>query len=116
MKTRHWWTTGGLTVLGAVVLMQLVPYGHNRVNPPIVSEPAWDSPATRRLVRRACFDCHSNETAWPAYSQIAPVFWLVQHDVNEGQAQRCRPGRSGSRPDDDRIGAASGPRVRRASP
>ena len=32
------------------------------------------------------FDCHSNETEWPAYASIAPASWLVQHDVDEGRA------------------------------
>jgi hypothetical protein len=50
-----------------------------------VSEPDWDSPQTRELAQRACFDCHSNETVWPWYSNIAPVSWLVQHDVDEGR-------------------------------
>jgi hypothetical protein len=36
---------------------------------------------------RACFDCHSNETVWPWYSNIAPVSWLVQNDVNEGRGR-----------------------------
>lgn len=35
---------------------------------------------------QACFDCHSNETEWPAYSSVAPVSWLIQHDVVEGRA------------------------------
>ena len=34
----------------------------------------------------ACFDCHSNETVWPAYAGFAPASWLVQHDVDEGRA------------------------------
>jgi len=37
------------------------------------------------MARRACFDCHSNETVWPWYSSIAPVSWLVQRDVDEGR-------------------------------
>jgi mono/diheme cytochrome c family protein len=52
----------------------------------VTGEPAWDAPATRALARQACFDCHSNETEWPAYASIAPVSWLVQHDVEEGRA------------------------------
>ena len=44
------------------VLIQLVPYGHDHTNPPVVQEPAWNSPHTRELAVRACFDCHSNET------------------------------------------------------
>jgi heme-binding protein len=69
----------------ALLAMQLVPYGRSHVNPPITGEPAWDSPETRTLAKRACFDCHSNETEWPAYSHVAPVSWLVQHDVDEGR-------------------------------
>jgi hypothetical protein len=47
------------------VLIQFIPYGHNHSNPPVVQEPQWDSPETRAIVKRACFDCHSNETVWP---------------------------------------------------
>jgi hypothetical protein len=36
-------------------------------------------------VKQACFDCHSNETTWPWYSNIAPISWLVQYDVEVGR-------------------------------
>jgi mono/diheme cytochrome c family protein len=71
--------------LVAAVLIQLIPFGHTHLNPPETGEPAWNSPDTRALFRRACFDCHSNETVWPWYSNIAPVSWLVQRDVNGGR-------------------------------
>lgn len=74
----------GVLVVGLVAI-QLVPYGRNHTNPPVQSEPNWDSPETRVLAERACFDCHSNETEWPWYSNIAPVSWLVQRDVDEGR-------------------------------
>ena len=67
-------------------LFSFVPYGRDHVNPPVGAEPSWDSPETRALARQACFDCHSNETEWPAYSTVAPVSWLIQHDVSEGAA------------------------------
>ncbi|HLO32547.1 MAG TPA: heme-binding domain-containing protein [Anaerolineales bacterium] len=73
----------GLTVLG--LLIQLIPYGHNHTNPPVNAEPNWDSPETRILAQRACFDCHSNVTRWPWYSNIAPASWLVYRDVTEGR-------------------------------
>jgi cytochrome c551/c552 len=40
---------------------------------------------TKELIQRACFDCHSNKTVWPGYSNIAPRSWLVQRDVNGGR-------------------------------
>jgi hypothetical protein len=74
---------GGLLIL--FLLIQFVPYGRNHSNPPVKREPLWDSPPTRALAQTGCFDCHSNETVWPWYSHVAPVSWLVQHDVDEGR-------------------------------
>jgi hypothetical protein len=71
-------------VLG-LLLIQLVPYGRDHTNPAVVREPVWDSPATRATAVIACFDCHSNQTVWPWYSNIAPISWLLQHDVDEGR-------------------------------
>lgn len=56
-----------------------------QTNPPVQREPQWDSPQTRSLAQRACFDCHSNETTWPPYSRIAPISWLVTWDVMNGR-------------------------------
>jgi hypothetical protein len=83
---RRWWWRGTVGLLGALVAIQLVPYGRDHTNPPVTSEPAWDSPATRALAKQACFDCHSNETEWPTYASVAPASWLVHRDVNEGRA------------------------------
>ena len=37
------------------------------------------------VLKRACYDCHSNETDWPWYSQVAPVSWFVADHVNQGR-------------------------------
>ena len=81
----RWVKWGLFGVLGLFVLIQLVPYGRDHQNPDVVAEPSWDSPQTRDLAVRACFDCHSNETTWPWYSSIAPLSWLIQRDVDEGR-------------------------------
>jgi hypothetical protein len=86
VPNRKWWSRIGLGLLGGFLAIQLVPYGRTHTNPPVTGEPTWDAPATRALAKQACFDCHSNETEWPAYANIAPVSWLVQHDVDEGRA------------------------------
>jgi hypothetical protein len=75
----------GLIVGG--ILIQFLPYGHEHTNPPVNGEPQWDSLQTRDLVTRVCYDCHSNQTTWPWYSNIAPVSWLIQHDVEEGRSR-----------------------------
>jgi len=69
------------------ILIQLVPYGRDHANPPRTREPKWDSPATREIFMRVCKDCHSNETDWPSYSNIAPLSWLAQYDVDEGRSE-----------------------------
>jgi len=76
-----------LGLMGFFVLLQLVPYGRQHTNPPVVSEPQWSNPQARQIAQRACFDCHSNETVWPWYSNIAPISWLIQRDVDEGRAK-----------------------------
>ena len=37
------------------------------------------------ILDRACSDCHSNQTAWPWYTQIAPVSWAMAYGVKEGR-------------------------------
>ena len=76
-----------LPVIAILFLIQAVPYGRNTINPPVISEPAWDSTHTRDLVKRACFDCHSHETRRPWFSKIAPMSWLAQYDVNSGRSE-----------------------------
>ncbi len=39
----------------------------------------------RATLAQKCGDCHSDRTQWPAYSRLAPVSWLVEHDVHEGR-------------------------------
>ena len=83
---RKWLPRIVLGLLGTFLAIQLVPYGRDHTNPPVTGEPTWDAPQTRALAKQACFDCHSNETEWPAYSRVAPVSWLIQHDVSEGRS------------------------------
>ena len=37
------------------------------------------------VLDRACNDCHSNETVWSRYTQIAPVSWLIASGVSQGR-------------------------------
>lgn len=76
----------GLLFMG-FLLLQLIPYGRDHSNPPVKSQPAWDSPRTQKLVREACFDCHSSETRWPWYSNVAPMSWLLARDVEDARGR-----------------------------
>jgi hypothetical protein len=38
-----------------------------------------------KMIRSACYDCHSNETKYPWYSNVAPVSWFVGDHIEEGR-------------------------------
>jgi hypothetical protein len=80
---RKWFL--GLAGTGVLVFigMQWIPCPIQ--NPPVEISVEWDSARTRDLFRRACADCHSNETVWPWYGRIAPVSWFVRDHVIEGR-------------------------------
>ena len=57
-----------------------------RTNPPV--DPAHALHADEeviQLLRQSCYDCHSNETRWPWYSQIAPISWSIASHVDDGR-------------------------------
>lgn len=75
----------GLGFVALFLAIQLVPYGRDHANPPVTQAAVWPSEAVHDLAVRACYDCHSNESRWPWYANIAPISWLVQNDVDEGR-------------------------------
>lgn len=75
----------GLGMVVVLLALQLVPYGWTHSNPPVTQSVVWPSDEAEQLARAACYDCHSNETEWPAYSYVAPMSWLVRRDVDQGR-------------------------------
>jgi hypothetical protein len=67
----------------AFIAIQFVPV--SRTNPPVQGD-FRGSAEVVSVLRRACYDCHSNQTVWPWYSRVAPLSWVIAHDVNEGRA------------------------------
>ena len=75
-----------LGLLVAIVAIQFVPV--DRANPPVDEALELDAPPeVQAILERSCYDCHSNRTSWPFYSYIAPISWLVAHDVEEGREE-----------------------------
>lgn len=96
--------------VGAVVLV-LVAMQRFRsapTNPPSDPSASFEAVANppqevASSLKRACYDCHSNQTVWPVYTHIAPVSWLIARDVNQGRAhlnfsEWTRPGPEGEMP------------------
>jgi Haem-binding domain len=82
-KTLLW--TFAIAVVG-FLLIQLVPYGRaSHTDPPATNPFKWSDPQAAALARAACYDCHSNKTKWWWATNIAPMSWLVQKDVDEAR-------------------------------
>ncbi len=77
-------------LLVVFVLMQF--FRIDKTNPPV--DPALDmvnqveaSPEVRQILKNACYDCHSYETGYPWYTNVAPVSWWVKDHINEGREE-----------------------------
>ena len=72
-----------LVSLSAVLVgAQCVRFAHT--NPPVQGDLVAPV-AVKSILRRACYDCHSNETQWPWYSAVAPASWLIHSHIREGR-------------------------------
>lgn len=43
------------------------------------------TPEIQKILKKACYDCHSNEVNYPWYSSIAPISWFIKEHVNQGK-------------------------------
>jgi hypothetical protein len=72
----------GLTLGLILIGIQFIPV--KRINPPVQRE-VMAPRDVQKILRRSCYDCHSNETEWPWYSYVAPVSWFVVGHINHGR-------------------------------
>lgn len=72
--------------LGLAALVIAQAFRTDKTNPPAQQNVAAP-PEVAAVLRRACYDCHSNETVWPWYSNVAPISWLLARDVREGRRE-----------------------------
>ena len=80
-------------IIGGTILILLIGIQFYRVdiNMPEVN-PSDDLLATNTaneeitsILKSACYDCHSNDTEFPWYNNIAPVQWWLADHVNHGK-------------------------------
>lgn len=62
--------------------IQFIPVDQS--NPPVEND-LFASNEVKDILRKACYDCHSNETNWAWYTKVAPLSWLTTSDVNRGR-------------------------------
>jgi hypothetical protein len=79
-----------LALVLAFIAVQFVPIA--------ITNPAFDPklavdrqvqvpPEVKAILDRSCKDCHSDETAWPWYTRIAPASWLLASHVRDAREQ-----------------------------
>lgn len=78
-----------LPALGIIlILMQFIRI--DKTNPPIDTKldfltNANASEAVSAKIVAACYDCHSHDTAYPWYTNVAPVSWWIKGHINGGR-------------------------------
>ena len=65
--------------------IQLVPI--EKTNPVEIAPIVLTDIKAKAVLDRACMDCHSNNTVWPWYANIAPVSWKIQEHVVDGREE-----------------------------
>ncbi len=78
------------TVIGIIILMQIYPSDRpevSAVNPNDLLRNNEVPENIASMLRSACYDCHSNETIYPWYANIAPVKWWLYDHINEGREE-----------------------------
>ena len=63
-----------------------------RINKHIVPEQTLEANAQvpediQRIFQKSCNDCHTNQTNWRWYSEIAPMSWGMVEHVEDGRAE-----------------------------
>lgn len=79
-----------IAIIGILVIIQFIRpaqntgniYGDNDVTQTIET-----SDEIKQILEKSCFDCHSNNTIYPWYSNIQPVGYWLAHHVNEGKEE-----------------------------
>jgi hypothetical protein len=83
-KRTRWLLYGALFIIAIQFLQP------DRTNPVILPGRSLEDhlrvpPDVDTILRKACYNCHSNETQWPWYSRVAPFSWVVGDDVHRGR-------------------------------
>jgi len=80
----------GLGLLAVMVIIQFIRPTRNTSTAESPNEISkyYEVPADiHAVLKKSCYDCHSNNTVYPWYTNIQPVGWWLQDHVNEGKGE-----------------------------
>jgi len=71
-------------IVGVAVVIQFVR--PDFTNPPVDDKIALNTdPHVMNVLKNSCYDCHSNETRYPWYHNVAPVSWVMSDNISNGR-------------------------------
>jgi len=79
-------------LLGLLLFMIVAQFFRiDKTNPPVIAandilNMASAPESVQDVMKRACYDCHSNETKYPWYMNVAPVSWWTKGHINNARA------------------------------
>ena len=78
-----------LLVISAVfIVIQFIAPVHNkdgRVLETNISKIFNISDSVQAVLKKTCYDCHSNNTSYPWYSNIQPMAWIMARHIKNGK-------------------------------
>jgi hypothetical protein len=79
-------------VVFALIFLGAQAVRPDRTNPPVDASKTLRAntsmtPEVAAILERSCNDCHSSETVWPWYSNVAPASWFLKWHVEEGRRE-----------------------------
>ena len=76
------WVIPVWIILATLFIIQLIPVDRTApIDAGVVQAPK----EVMQILKRSCFDCHSNHTHWPWYGYVAPVSWWVSDHIEEAR-------------------------------
>jgi hypothetical protein len=77
-------------IVVVLVGIQLIPTTRNQSNVVLETDfsKTFDVPNNiQQILKTSCYDCHSNNTAYPCYNTIQPFAWYLEDHIKEGKAE-----------------------------
>lgn len=71
-------------ILGIAIVIQVIRPDFNN---PIINQATTlnADPAVMSVLKNSCYDCHSSETKYPWYHNIAPMSWIMSDNISRGR-------------------------------
>lgn len=79
--------------IGIIILLVAIQLIHPKQNKTTEAQPndigiAYSTPDDVNVIlRKACYDCHSNSTNYPWYASIQPIAWWLNNHIEEGKRE-----------------------------